>query len=65
MDDLEERYATFLETVQRPEEIVLAEFEDPERRKTALGEAGEFGDRIYELVKATAVDERRMRYLLI
>ena len=62
--DLEERYDMFLEAVQRPEVDVLAEFEDADRRKLALIDAGEFGDLIYELIKATA-DDRRMRYLLI
>lgn len=65
VDDLDTRYDAFLDAVQRPENAVLAEFEDPERRRSALVDAGEFGDRIYELVKTTAVDERRLRYLLI
>jgi predicted nucleotidyltransferase len=61
---LDERYDTFLEAVQRPEAEVLAEFEDGDRRTRALDEAREFGDLIYELIKATA-DDRRLRYLLI
>ncbi len=63
--ELEERYDAFLQAVQRPEAEVLAEFEDSERRKAALVDAGEFGDRIYELVGATAADKQRLRYLLI
>jgi len=61
---LDESYEVFLEAVQRPEADVLAEFEDGHRRKRALVDASEFGDLIYELIKATAED-RRMRYLLI
>lgn len=63
--ELEERYEAFLRAVQRPQADVLAEFEDPERRRSALADASEFGDRIYELVRATAADEQRLRYLLI
>jgi hypothetical protein len=65
VEDLEGRYETFLQAVQRPQDEVLAEFENPERRKAALTDAGEFGDRIYQLVKATAADDQRLRYLLI
>ncbi|UGS36772.1 hypothetical protein DSM104329_03182 [Capillimicrobium parvum] len=62
---LEEHYEAFLEAVQRPQPELLAEFEDPERRKAALDDAGEFGDRIYELIRVTAADDQRLRYLLI
>jgi hypothetical protein len=62
--ELDERYEAFLEAVQRPQEDVLAEFEDPERRKAALIDAGEFCDRVYELIKGTA-DAQRLRYLLL
>lgn len=62
--ELDERYEAFLEAVQRPQEDVLAEFEDPERRNVALVDAGEFGDRVYELIKGTA-DAQRLRYLLL
>ena len=61
---LDERYEVFLEAVQRPEADVLAEFEAADRRTRALVDASEFGDLIYELIKATAY-EPRMRYLLI
>lgn len=63
--ELEDRYERFLLAVQRPEAEVLAEFEDPARRTTALVDAGDFGDRIYELVKATAADDKRLRYLVV
>jgi hypothetical protein len=63
--ELEDRYERFLDAVQRPKADVLAEFDDPERRKAALVDASEFGDRIYDLVKATAADEQRLRYLVI
>lgn len=65
VSELEKRYEAFLDSVQRPEAEILAEFEDPGRRKTALSDAGEFGDRLYDLVTATAADEQRLRYLLI
>jgi len=65
VSELEERYEAFLDAVQRPEAEILAEFEDPERRKAALADAGEFGNRLYDLVTETAVDQQRLRYLLI
>ena len=61
---LDQRYEAFLRTVQRPKAKILAEFEDGDRRRCALIEAGEFGDLMYELIKSTT-DARRMRYLLI
>jgi predicted nucleotidyltransferase len=62
--ELEARYATFLEAVQRPKDEIATSFENPARRKAALAEANAFGDGIYELIKRTA-HEDRLRYLII
>ena len=65
VQELEARYDAFLDAVQRSQPELLAEFEDPERRRAALVDASEFGDRIYELIRVTAADDQRLRYLLI
>jgi hypothetical protein len=61
---LVEAYGDFLTFVQRPEEALLDEFEDPEIRKRAHSEARRYGDIIYSLLGEVTPDAR-MRYLVI
>ena len=62
--ELDERYETFLETVQHDEDELTTRFRDDDRRKQAHAEASEFGRLLYELLQATAVPER-IRFLVV
>jgi hypothetical protein len=57
-------YGEFLDQVQRDEDVVLAEFAEPDNRKKALEHATRYGDLIYALLEEASLPER-MRYLVI
>jgi hypothetical protein len=54
----------FLEQVQRPREELLADFGQEEPRRQRLAEAGDFGERIFELL-SRLVRAERFRHLLV
>lgn len=64
LDDMAERYAGFLDAVQRPKQELLAELEDPKAREGLLDSAGEYGTDIFELLCHVA-DRDRLRYLVV
>lgn len=64
IDELDNVYGAFLESVQRDEKALLEEFADHDFRTAALGRAARYGDLIFELLRAV-VSEDRMRYLII
>jgi len=64
IDELDEVYGAFLESVQRDEKELLEEFADHDSRTAALARAARYGDLIFELLRAL-VSEDRMRYLVI
>jgi hypothetical protein len=57
-------YEEFLGAVQHPEPELVDTFRDDGRRKRALRDASEFGVLLYELLRATATDDR-IRFLVI
>lgn len=57
-------YETFLEHVQRPRPELLDDFRDEELRRAQLAEAGEFGERIFELL-SILVPRERLRHLIV
>lgn len=64
VDTLESIYNEFLESVQRDEADVLADFGDDQKRREALGRVSAYGDEIYALLNDVA-QPGRMRYLVI
>lgn len=64
LDRLLATYHGFLGRVQRPEEEVLQDFRDPDRRRGLLEEASTFGTDIFELLAALA-ERERIRHLLV
>jgi predicted nucleotidyltransferase len=57
-------YATFLDQVQLPPDQLLADFHDEAIRKQRLGEAGDFGEQIFEFL-TLLVPRERLRHLII
>ena len=64
IEQLEERYAIFLNATQLPETAAVEQFLDPAQRKIALDEARGYGDLIYELVRLVCPPER-LRYFVV
>jgi predicted nucleotidyltransferase len=64
IDDIERRYEAFLESVQRDEDELLAEFGNAGWRRERLTEAADLGDRVFDLVMAL-VPHERLRHLVI
>jgi predicted nucleotidyltransferase len=64
IDELDEVYGAFLESVQKDEKALLEEFADHDSRTAALGRATRYGNLIFKLLSAL-VSEDRMRYLVI
>jgi len=64
VEELETVYGEFLDQVQRDEDVLLAEFAEPDNRKKALEHASRYGDLIYALLEEVTPPER-MRYLVI
>lgn len=64
LDDMAERYAGFLDAVQRPKEEHLAELEEPKARDALLDSASKYGTDIFELLCHVA-DRDRLRYLVV
>jgi len=58
VQDLSQRYETFLEVVQRPEQEAIEQFSDAEYRKRALEEAKAYGDQIFQLVRLVVLPDR-------
>lgn len=57
-------YDTFLDQVQRPRSEVLEDFHDEKVRHAHLAEAGDFGEKIFELL-TLLVPPERLRHLVI
>lgn len=64
VDRLSALHTEFLDSVQRDEETLVAEFREPARRREALDRAAEYGDRLYELIGEVTPSDR-MRHLVI
>lgn len=64
IDALESIYGEFLESVQRDEDDLLADFGDDQKRREALKRVSAYGDEIYALLNEVAQPDR-MRYLVI
>jgi hypothetical protein len=62
--ELDAIYGTFLQSVRRPHEDVLADFSSSSYRTEALGHAKRYGDLIHELLQLVTTPER-MRFLVI
>ncbi len=62
--ELDAIYGAFLQSVQRTEEDLLANFSDSNYRDEALQNAKRYGDLIYELLQQVTTPER-MRFLVI
>jgi hypothetical protein len=64
IDELDAIYGLFLQSVQRTEEDLLADFSDGSYRDEALQNAKRYGDLIYKLLQQVTTPER-MRFLVI
>jgi hypothetical protein len=68
VDDVLNKYSWFLEMTGQPTEILEEHFSDKQRRTEMFQKAGEYGDAMYNLLRA--IDEtdprlRLLRYLVI
>jgi predicted nucleotidyltransferase len=64
IENLLATYDTFLDQVQRPRPEVLKDFHDGEVRRAHLAEAGDFGEKIFELL-TMLVPRERLRHLVV
>lgn len=64
IDQLDEAYSAFLDSVQRDEDELHAEFSDDTRRRQALRHAARYGELVYELLETVVAPQRR-RFLVI